>query len=218
MNCVYFIKEKIKEFTPKKDKLNILYIGETKDFEIRKISYTQLTYANELYSKLLSYAFVKLNRDVDVNSLVKNIQFKIITSKYFKDDNYRKEVEGYFINRFNPLLNKTKRDAKFTRSYLKFKSTKIVYDANSYKAYIKDIECLFNDWYDNRNDIGDTDYVVDPRSRKPVERYSSRGREIVMRNREKKYSTWFHQTNKLNLKYDSWRTNYKKWFNDLKWR
>ena len=134
-----------------------------------------------------------------------------------KDNSYRKEVEGYLIVRLNPPLNQAKKEGKFELNYKKFKELENK-NNNSYANY-RD-ECLesFGHWYGNRTDIGGTETIYNSKRRIYVDRHSWQGGEVVHRNFDKKYNTWFWKTNELQFKYDLWRTDYDKWLEDLRYR
>lgn len=216
-SCVYFIKEKVKKFTPKKDKLNILYIGETKDFEMRKLNYTHPSYTNEIYNKLQSYLFVKRKDTPEIESFIQNIEFRTFSFSRLENNGYRKEVEGYLINKFSPLLNKAKKNAVFSRSYKEFKKNNKYRDSNEFSFYMGVCNNCFNSWYFDRSDIHGTEWIVNPKTRQPVKRNSYEGQKIVSRNRDKKFKTWF-QKNELYHKFDSFRTNREQWLKNIKWR
>ena len=120
MNCVYIICEKEKKFTSKKNKCNALYVGESKNFEERKKMYIK-NHNNELHDRLWMHLFPKRKHSLlEKVILTKHIKFRTLLSLNFQNNDYRKEVEGYLIKRLNPLLNKSKRDGKFERTFKKF--------------------------------------------------------------------------------------------------
>jgi len=208
MRCVYIICEKEKKFTNKKNKCNALYIGESKDFEKRKKTHER----NEIYERLKIELSTKIMlKPLEKNSVVKNIKYRLIKSFNFKNDDYRKEVEGYLIKRLNPLLNKSKRKGVFEKTFKKFKKSFLTWTdyENEYKEY-------FFEWYDDRTDIGNTETIYHCRKRKWFSRYSSLGQEAIEINSEKKFKNWKWK-NKLHLKFDLWRTDKKKWKEELKY-
>ena len=76
---------------------------------------------------------------------------------------------------------------------------------------------FFGEWYWNRTDIHGTDKIVDPRTRKLVDRDSFKGEEIEEYNYNKKFKSW-KELNKVNINFDKWRTNFEKWRKDLRFR
>ena len=212
MKCVYVICEKNKIFTSSKNKCKTLYVGESKKFEERKKVYEKdCEVDNELKYKLYSYLVVKKKYKEFEKFFLENIEFRIIQSFNFNNDAYRKEVEGYIINRLNPLLNKTKRDSVFGRNFKKFEKDNIkFYD---YEEFCDDI---FAEWYWNRADIGGTTRIYNRKRRQWYNRNEPYGEEAMNINYDKKYKSWFDK-NKLFKKFDAWRTNYDEWEKNLKY-
>ena len=212
MNCVYIICEKEKKFTSKKNKCNALYVGESKNFEERKKMYIK-NHNNELYDKLWMLLFSKRKHSLlEKIVFTEHIKFRTIQSPNFQNDDYRKEVEGYLIKRLNPLSNQSKRDGKFERTFKKFKKSSL-----TWADYEDGLHHFFSKWYWNRTDIHGTDKIVDPRTKKLVDRDSYKGEEIEEYNYDKKFKSWYHN-NKLYLKFDLWRTDFEKWRKELKFR
>ena len=211
MRCVYIICEKEKKFTSKKNKCNALYIGESKNFEERKKVYTK-NHNNELLFKLKMHLFSK-RKDYLLEKVVftEHINFRIIQSTNFKNDKYRKEVEGYLIKRLNPLLNQSKRDGKFERTFKKFEISSLTW--NDYKD---DCDYEFGNWYWNRDDIGGTEKLFH-RKRGWVFRSSFSGRDAEKLNYDLKYKSWYYD-NRVYLRFDLWRTDFEKWRKELKFR
>tara|TARA_Y100001963_G_C6606494_1_gene364995 strand:+ start:87 stop:731 length:645 start_codon:yes stop_codon:yes gene_type:complete len=211
--CVYVICEKEKKFTNSKNKCNTLYVGESKNFKERKKVYMLENKNNELKSKLWNKLFVKGKEDLlNTVKFTEHIVFRTVSSCNFKDEGFRKEFEGYLINRLNPLLNKAKKEAKFKRTFKNYKRTYL-----DWSNYQDDLDHFFSEWYWNRTDIHGTDKIMDPRTRKFVDRDSFKGEEIEEYNYNKKFESW-KELNKVNINFDKWRTNFEKWRKDLRFR
>ena len=212
MNCVYIICEKEKKFTSKKNKCNALYVGESKNFEERKKMYIK-NHNNELHDKLWMHLFPKRKHSLlEKIVLTEHIKFRTIQSPNFQNDDYRKEVEGYLIERLNPLLNKSKRKGKFERTFKKFEISSLTWD-----DYTDDCDYEFGDWYWNRDDIGGTEKLFHRKKRRWVFRSSFAGRDAEKFNYDKKFKSWYYD-NKIHLRFDLWRTDFEKWREELKFR
>ena len=214
MKCVYIIREKLKKFTTSKNKCATVYVGETTDFSKRKQKYVCSRNGNELLNKLYLRMFRKRREDeVNYSYIENNIDFKILKNKKFEDDGYRKEFEGYLINKLNPLLNTAKKDAVFTRSYCDFKKKEQDLD---YMDYLVECRELFDDWYNKRTKLNwESPDIYSIKEDDFVPRDSYLGREAVNHNRDRSYRTWYFR-NEIYSKFDSWRTNYDKWKSNLK--
>jgi len=104
----YIICEKRKVFTKVKNKVNCLYVGETENFAARRKNYRDFSKPNnEIVSKLIK-KFPKMNREQIINRLKNNIAVKRLNFKSLQHQGYRKHMEGYLIQRLNPLLNTSK--------------------------------------------------------------------------------------------------------------
>ena len=212
MNCVYIICEKEKKFTSKKNKCNALYVGESKNFEERKKMYIK-NHNNELHDRLWMHLFPKRKHSLlEKIILTKHIKFRTLLSLNFQNNDYRKEVEGYLIKRLNPLLNKSKRDCKFERTFKKFEISSLTWD-----DYTDDCDYEFGDWYWNRDDIGGTEKLFHRKKRRWVFRSSFAGRDAEKFNYDKKFKSWYYD-NKIHLRFDLWRTDFEKWREELKFR
>ena len=219
--CIYVFCEKKQELTKRKHKCRTLYVGETVDFKKRMDIYLRKDESkpvcfssNDLLAKLNNYLF-RINKPLLSSVPFNKIEKRLYTFPKLKDDDYRKEVEGYLINRLNPLLNRTKKEGKFELNYKKFKNIK---NELTFEDYEEDCRESFSYWYQNRRDIGGTETIYNVKLRKQVNRYSWLGEQAMERNFDKKYNTWFWKTNELQFKFDLWKTNYDKWLNNLKYR
>jgi|TARA_Y100000310_G_C20328621_1_gene644178 hypothetical protein len=213
--CVYIIGEYKKQFTTNKNKCNSLYAGQTRDWNQRIQKYQNPNpLKNELIKKLSKHLKMK-KTDTIQRFDNKNIYIKQLISKNFVDNNYREEVEGYIIKRLNPLLNLAKRDGIFERNYKKFKENRPIV---TYEIYKEDCEEYFGDWYRAREDIGGTERIYHPIKRMYVDRDSYAGEDAEYIQFERKRNKWFWDTNKLQFKYELWRTNKEKWKKELRFR
>jgi len=213
--CAYILCEKKSVFTTQKNKGNSLYIGTTSDWNQRVQKYQNPNpKSNELINKMRKHLKTKKAEMIKQFDMM-NVTFRIFKSKNFIDRQYREEIESYFIKRFNPLLNIAKRDGIFERNYNKFKENRPVTNFETYK-----VDCgeYFWNWYWAREDIGGTKTIFHPKKRRFVDRYSSLGEEAQHIQFGKKERHWFWETNKLQHKYELWRTNRTKWEKELKFR
>jgi len=120
----YAICEKEKFFTVNRNKSNCLYIGKTSNFASRRKSYRDFKKPNnEIVNKLVK-KFPKKARDGIILKLINNIRVKRFKFKCLQDEKYLDYVEGYLIQRINPLLNTSKSNGRKTlyksRSFTKF--------------------------------------------------------------------------------------------------
>ena len=120
----YAICEKKKIFTKNKNKSNCLYIGKTSNFASRRKSYRDFSKPNnEIVNKLVK-KFPKKARDGIIMKLINNIRVKRFKFKCLQDEKYLDHIEGYLIQRINPLLNTSKSNGRRAlyknRSYTKF--------------------------------------------------------------------------------------------------
>lgn len=101
---VYVICEKKKTLTKAKNKNNCLYIGESGVLSKRLSAYQDLNKKdNELVLKISK----KSKRPIEdvINKLKDNVHIRILRFKNMYSPEQRKEIEGYLINRLNPLAN-----------------------------------------------------------------------------------------------------------------
>ena len=104
----YIICEKKKVFTKVRNKVNCLYVGETENFAARRKNYRDFSKPNnEIVIKLIK-KFPKMNREQIINKLKNNIAVKRLNFKSLQHQGYRRHIEGYLIQRLNPLLNTSK--------------------------------------------------------------------------------------------------------------
>jgi len=218
--CIYVFCEKKQELTKRKHKCSTLYVGETVDFKkrmdiyLRKDESKSIFSSNDLLAKFNKYLF-RIKKPLLSSVPFNKIEKRLYTFPKLKDDDYRKEVEGYLINRLNPLLNRTKKEGKFELNYKKFKNIK---NELTFEDYREDCHESFSDWYWNREDIGETETIYSVKLRRYVNRDSLLGEKAMERNFDKKYNTWFWKTNELQFQFDLWKTNYDKWLKNLRYR
>ena len=218
--CIYVFCEKKQELTKRKHKCSTLYVGETVDFKkrmdiyLRKDESKSIFSSNDLLAKFNKYLF-RIKKPLLSSVPFNKIEKRLYTFPKLKDDDYRKEVEGYLINRLNPLLNRTKKEGKFELNYKKFKNIK---NELTFEDYREDCHESFSNWYWNREDIGETETIYSVKLRRYVNRDSLLGEKAMERNFDKKYNTWFWKTNELQFQFDLWKTNYDKWLKNLRYR
>lgn len=115
---IYVICEKKKTLTKAKNKNNCLYVGESGVLSKRLSAYQDLSKKdNELVLKICK----KSRRPVEevINKLKNNVRLRILRFKNMHSTDQRKEIEGYLINRLNPLANSATGGAR--RKYFKSK-------------------------------------------------------------------------------------------------
>ena len=213
--CAYILCESKPIFTTKKNTGSTLYVGTTAGWNQRIQKYQNPNpKSNELITKMRKHLKTKKAEMITQFDMM-NVTFRIFKSKHFIDRQYREEVEGYFIKRFNPLLNIAKRDGIFERNYKKFKKNRPV---TTFETYKENCEEYFWEWYWARKDIGNTETIFHPKKRMFVDRDSYIGEEAENIQFDKKQRSWFWETNKLQHKYELWRTNKTKWEKELKFR
>ena len=104
----YAICEIEKVFTKIKNKADCLYIGETENFAARRKNYKDFSKPNnEIVNKLVK-KFPKMTRERIASKLKNNVKVKRLRFKSLHHVGYRRHIEGYLIQRLNPLLNTSK--------------------------------------------------------------------------------------------------------------
>ena len=121
--AVYIICEKKKILTGIRNKCNALYVGESTMMAKRAGAYADLNHPNnELVAKLMNK--LKKPREYIIEKLDGNVHVKCLKEfKTINNDLQRQEIEGYMINRLNPLLNTSKRKGYFKRSFIEKKES-----------------------------------------------------------------------------------------------
>ena len=119
----YVLVEKKRVFTTRKNKANALYAGQTQNYDSRRKKYKDFKDpGNEFVNKLVK-KFPKQTREQIINKLKNNVKVKRLKFTNFQDEDYRKHIEGYLIQRLKPLLNtaKTKSLSYKDRSFIVWK-------------------------------------------------------------------------------------------------
>lgn len=200
--AVYIICEKKKIFTKIKNKCNALYVGETVLLAKRASAYQDLNRSNnELVNKLMSK--LKKPREDILKKLDKNVRVKILRSNAINNDAHRQEIEGYLINRLNPLLNTSKRNGFFKRSFIEKKP--------SDRDYWEDVEDIYRD---ELYEYGDSETIYHVGDKKFVKRNSEDGEEAEDIQFQRSFRTW---TNKNNLgnRMDEWKEDRETFWKSL---
>ena len=192
--AVYIICERKKIFTKVKNKCNALYVGETVNIAKRASAYSDLNRSNnELVNKLENK--LKKPREDILKKLNKNVRVRILRSKTISDDAHRQEIEGYLINRLNPLLNTSKRNGFFNRSFLEKKP--------SDEDYWADVEEGYR-WERYQTENGESKTIFHVGDKKWVKRESEDGEEAMEIQFQRSYSTWIRKHN-LKNRADEWK-------------
>ena len=100
--CIYVFCEKKQALTKRKHKCSTLYVGETVDFKkrmdiyLRKDESKSIFSSNDLLAKFNNYLF-RIKKPLLSSVPFNKIEKRLYTFPKLKDDDYRKEVEGYLI-------------------------------------------------------------------------------------------------------------------------
>jgi len=188
--AVYIICEKKKILTGVRNKCNALYVGESAMMAKRASAYADLKHPNnELVAKLMNK--LKKPREYIIEKLEGNVHVKCFDKKFktINNDLQRQEIEGYMINRLNPLLNTSKRKGYFKRSFIEKKEDE--------GDYWEDVEDTF------RTELyvfGDTETIYHVGKKDWVKRYSLDGREAMDIQFQRTFNTWVKKNNIKNRK------------------
>ena len=118
--AVYILCEKRKILTTIKNKCNTLYVGESLVFSSRVSAYKDNNKPNnELVNKLANR--LKKPKDYIVQRIKDNVRIRVLRFKSIANNDHRKEIEGYLIKRLNPLINSSKRNGFYKRSFIEKK-------------------------------------------------------------------------------------------------
>jgi len=191
--AVYIICEKKKILTGIRNKCNALYVGESTMMAKRASAYADLKHPNnELVAKLMNK--LKKPREYIIEKLDGNVHVKCLKEfKIINNDLQRQEIEGYMINRLNPLLNTSKRKGYFKRSFIEKKEDE--------GDYWEDVE----DTYKTELYVfGDTKTIYHVGKKDWVKRYSLDGREAMDIQCQRKFNTWAKEKNIKNRK-NEWK-------------
>ena len=156
---------------------------------------------NELVNKLKSK--LKKPQEYILKKLYNNVRVRILRNKTINNDDHRQQIEGYLIGRLNPLLNTSKRNGFFKRSFIEKKI--------SDNDYWEDIEESY------RFEIypyGDTDTIFHVGDKKWVKRESQDGEEAVEIQLQRSFKSWIKKHN-LENKIDEWRENTKTFWDSI---
>jgi hypothetical protein len=192
--AVYIICERKKILTGIRNKCNALYVGESTMMAKRASAYADLKHPNnELVAKLMNK--LKKPREYIIEKLEGNVHVKCYDKKFktINNDLQRQEIEGYMINRLNPLLNTSKRKGYFKRSFIEKKEDE--------GDYWEDVEDTF------RTELyvfGDTETIYHIGKRKFVKRGSWDGDEAMDIQFQRKFNTWVKKNNIKNRK-NEWK-------------
>ena len=115
--AVYVLCERRKILTKIKNKCNALYVGESLVFASRVAAYQDFNKSNnELVNKLANK--LKKPKDYIVERIKNNVRIRVLRLKSMENNDHRKEIEGYLIKRLNPLINSSKKNGFFKRSFI----------------------------------------------------------------------------------------------------
>jgi hypothetical protein len=212
-SAVYIICEINKVFTKKQNKCNSLYVGESQSLAKRFSVYQDLTKNNnELVNKLMLKT--SKTREQIIEKLNKNIRVrKLINFKSLSNENFRREIEGYLINRLNPLLNTSKRGGYYKRSFFNKEDVKKTIITEDFDDYKEDLKMFFFDSiYETNNP--DSENIFHVEERRFVKRKSTLGEEAEEIQIQRSFNSWFKKEN-LMTKFEYWRTNPEKFYEEL---
>ena len=201
--AVYIICEKKKILTGIRNKCNALYVGESTMMAKRAAAYADLKHPNnELVAKLMNK--LKKPREYIIEKLDENFHVRCFKEfKTINNDLQRQEIEGYMINRLNPLLNTSKRKGFFKRSFIEKKEDE--------GDYWEDVEDTFRT---ELYTFGDTKTIYHIGKRDWVKRYSLDGDEAMDIQFQRKFNTWVKEKNIKNRK-NEWKEDREAFYADI---
>ena len=201
--AVYIICEKKKILTGIRNKCNALYVGESTMMAKRAAAYADLKHPNnELVAKLMNK--LKKPREYIIEKLDGNFHVRCFKEfKTINNDLQRQEIEGYMINRLNPLLNTSKRKGFFKRSFIEKKEDE--------GDYWEDVEDTFRT---ELYTFGDTKTIYHIGKRDWVKRYSLDGDEAMDIQFQRKFNTWVKEKNIKNRK-NEWKEDREAFYADI---
>ena len=201
--AVYIICEKKKILTGIRNKCNALYVGESTMMAKRASAYADLKHPNnELVAKLMNK--LKKPREYIIEKLDENFHVRCFKEfKTINNDLQRQEIEGYMINRLNPLLNTSKRKGYFKRSFIEKKEDE--------GDYWEDVEDTFRT---ELYTFGDTKTIYHIGKRDWVKRYSLDGDEAMDIQFQRKFNTWVKEKNIKNRK-NEWKEDREAFYADI---
>ena len=189
--AVYILCEKKKIFTKFKNKCNALYVGESLVFSSRASAYQHFHNPNnELVKKLVNK--LKKPKDYIVQRIKDNVKIKVLRFKSMENNDHRKEIEGYLIKRLNPLINSSKRNGFYKRSFIEKKEDE--------GDYWEDVEDTFRT---ELYTFGDTETIYHVGKQDFVKRESVDGHEAMHIQFQRTFNTWVKKNNIKNRK-DEW--------------
>jgi len=191
---VYILCEKKKILTKVKNKCNALYVGESLVFSSRVSAYQNFNKPNnELVNKLVKK--LKKPRDYIVQQIKDNVRIKVLRFKSMENNDHRKEIEGYLIKRLNPLINSSKRNGFYKRSFIEKKL--------SDEDYWADVEEGYR-WERYQTENGESKTIFHVGDKKWVKRESEDGEEAMEIQFQRSYHTWIRKHNLTN-RADEWK-------------
>ena len=201
--AIYIICEKKKILTGVRNKCNALYVGESAMMAKRASAYADLKHPNnEVVAKLMNK--LKKPREYIIEKLDGNFHVKCLKKfKTINNDLQRQEIEGYMINRLNPLLNTSKRKGYFKRSFIEKKEDE--------GDYWEDVEYTF------RTELyvfGDSETIYHIGKRKFVKRGSWDGDEAMDIQFQRTFNTWVKKNNIKNRK-NEWNEDREAFYKDI---
>jgi hypothetical protein len=201
--AVYIICEKKKILTGIRNKCNALYVGESAMMAKRASAYADLKHPNnELVAKLMNK--LKKPREYIIEKLDGNFHVRRLKKfKTINNDLQRQEIEGYMINRLNPLLNTSKRKGYFKRSFIEKKEDE--------GDYWEDVEDTFRT---ELYTFGDTETIYHVGKQDFVKRESVDGHEAMHIQCQRKFNTWAKENNIKNRK-NEWKEDRETFYKDL---
>ena len=200
--AAYVIREEKKIFTKVKNKCNTLYVGESLVFSSRVSAYQDFSKPNnELVNKLANK--LKKPKEYIVERLKNNVKIRVFRFKCLENNDHRKEFEGYLIHRLNPLLNTSKRNGFYKRSFIEKKP--------SDEDYWEDVEDTYRD---ELYEYGDSETIYHVGDKKFVKRDSEDGEEAVDIQFQRSFRTWINKNN-LTSRMDEWKEDREKFFESI---
>jgi hypothetical protein len=200
--AAYVIREEKKIFTQVKNKCNTLYIGESLVFSSRVSAYQDFNKPNnELVNKLANK--LKKPKEYIVERLKNNVKIRVFRFKCLESIDHRKEFEGYLIHRLNPLLNTSKRNGFYKRSFIEKREDEI--------DYWEDVEDVYAT---ERYEFGYSDTIYHVGKNKFVTRDSENGHEAEDIQFQRSFKTWVKKNN-IGSRIDEWRNDREAFYDNV---
>jgi len=200
--AVYVLCERRKILTKIKNKCNALYVGESLVFASRVAAYQDFNKSNnELVNKLANK--LKKPKDYIVERIKNNVRIRVLRLKSMENNDHRKEIEGYLIKRLNPLINSSKRNGFYKRSFIEKKE-----DEGDYWEDVEDTYAA------ELYEFGDSDTIYHVGKNKFVTRDSEDGQEAEDIQFQRSFRMWVNKNN-IKSRIDEWKEDREAFYDNI---